>query len=307
MQVYLDGKFIALEDARLSVHDAAVQHGVGLFETMRAWNGTVFRLDAHMQRLCSSAVELGLAERLEPEPLVEVVRKTLDANELGDARVRLTVTGGDMSLLSSRPGGEGGRQRGQQASIVVVPAEPTVYPDEFFTAGVTVVIADPKANPFDPTAGHKTLNYWVRLQTLARAAAVQAGEALWFTVVNQLYGGAVSNAFLVKDEQIITPIARGEESEGDLPSPVLPGITRAAVIEIAEQMNLPVHRRVLSINDVLEADEIMLTNSSWLVLPVVQVEREKIGEGEPGPITQRLREALLMAVARECGLDEAGD
>ncbi|MEX2673143.1 MAG: aminotransferase class IV [Phycisphaeraceae bacterium] len=305
MKVYLDGQFIDAEDAKLSIFDAAVQHGVGLFETMHAYHGRVFQLDAHIARLVHSAGELGLTHRLKEKPLREAVEMTLTKNKLteGRQRLRLTVTGGDLAMLSAARAGKGAEA--QQPTICITPSEATVYPEGFFTEGVTVVIADPKANPFDPTAGHKTINYWVRLRSLMQAAQAGAAEALWFSVTNHLAGGAVSNALLVKDEQLYTPIARGEEVSGSLPSAVLPGVTRAAVLELAEELDLPVHRKMLTINDVLEADELMLTNTSWGILPVVRVEKETIGDGRLGKTTQQLYEALLKKIGRECAADDA--
>ncbi|MCG8512001.1 MAG: aminotransferase class IV, partial [Rhodospirillales bacterium] len=152
---------------------------------------------------------------------------------------------------------------------------------------------------FDPTAGHKTLSYWQRLRTLRQAASVGAGEAIWLNISNHLASGAISNAFLVKDGELNTPIARGEEPEGGLPAPVLPGITRAAVIELAERERIAVKKQMLSIEDLLEADEVFLTNSSWLMLPVTKVEQKVIGDGKVGPMTHMLREALLMTVQSE--------
>lgn len=305
MKVYLDGKLIDANRAKLSIQDAAIQHGVGLFETMRAYHGQVFRLNAHMNRLVASAGELGLTDRLEPGPLAEAVELTLARNELKESRIRLTLTGGDMNLLSGARAGGGskgkGRARRHRPSVVIVAGLPAHYPPAVYEQGVAVVIADPKANPFEPSAGHKTVSYWTRLRSLTVAAASGAGEALWFSVSNHLCGGAVSNAILVKGGQLLTPIARGEEPDGALRSPVLPGITRAAVLEIAERLNLPVHRKMLSINDVLEADELMLTNSSFGVMPVVRVEKERVGAGVVGPVTQQLRAELSAMIESECG------
>lgn len=297
MKVYLDGKLIDADDAKLSAFDAASQHGVGLFETMRAYNGKVFRLDEHIRRLITSAKELGLTDQLRADPLAEAVELTLKRNELADARVRLTVTGGDLSLLSAA---RAGKKPQVTPSILIHAAEPTVYPESQFTEGVTALIADPKANPFDPLSSHKTVNYWTRLQVLMRAAAAKAGEALWFTVTNHLCGGSVSNAFLVKGDQLYTPIVRGEEEPGALPSPVLPGVTRSAVLEIAEKLSVPVTRKMLTINDVLEADEVFLTNSSWLVLPVVKVEQKTIGSGKVGAVTTQMYHELAALIHAEC-------
>jgi len=297
MKAYLNGRMVPLEQASISAQDAGVQHGVGLFETMQAFNGQVFRLEPHVDRLVHSAAELGLATALRPRPLADVVEHTLSENKLAEARVRLTVTGGDLSLLGAA--NAGGKTAKHEPTILCVASAPTEYPPAFFDDGVPVILADPKLNPLDPMAGHKTLNYWMRLRVLAEAAGRGAGEALWFTVSNHLAGGSVSNIILVKDGQLLTPIARGEEVEAALPSPVLPGITRAAVIELAEDADLPVHRKMLSITDVLEADEIMLTNSSWQILPVVKVEKEPIGDGKPGPVTRDLRDKLLKLIEEE--------
>jgi branched-subunit amino acid aminotransferase/4-amino-4-deoxychorismate lyase len=295
MKAYVNGKFVDLSRARLAIHDAAVQHAVGLFETMQAFNGQIFRLDDHIDRIIRSAKQTGLTDRLRHEALAELTQRTVDENRLTEARVRLTVTGGDLSLLSAAR--SGGRRRRHNLGILCVASEPTSYPKAFFSDGVAVVVADPKANPFDPFAGHKTINYWARLQSLATAAAAEAGEALWLSVTNHLCSGAVSNVILIRDNQLLTPYARGEEAQGAIPSPVLPGITRAAVLELAEQLDLPVQRKMLTINDVLEADEVLLTNSSWQILPVVRVEKHHIGQGTPGPWTRRLREALLDSIA----------
>ena len=114
-------------------------------------------------------------------------------------------------------------------------------------------------------------------------------------VSNHLSGGCVSNLFVVRDGKLITPIARGEESgeQHALPSPVLPGITRARVLEVAKKMGVEVEVRMMSIDDLLDADEVFLTNSSWKVLPVVKVEAEVIGEGVPGVVTVGLRDGVL--------------
>lgn len=302
MLVWLNGKFIDRDAATVSVFDAGFQHAIGLFETMLARNGSVFRVDEHMQRLANSARELLLSDRLRIEPLADAVNLTVQRNNLREARVRLTVTGGNLNLLQGeRRDGSGGAV---DPTIVIVAQPPTQYPDHFFERGVLATIADGRVNPLDPMAGHKTLNYWPRIRALQDAAGKRAGEALWFSISNHLASGCVSNIFLVKDGSLLTPIARGEEqrvaaADGEgggglvLPAPVLPGITRAVILELAEGMDIACSVRMLDINDLLQADEVFLTNSSWGVLPVVGVEREKIRAGEVGPVTRRMREAWL--------------
>lgn len=286
--IMLNGELMDPGEARIGALDAAVQHAVGLFETMLATRGsggvTVHDLDAHLARLDRSARELRLSETLNLSALADDVRRAADASGLARARVRLTVTGGDLNLLrSDRP----------HAPTVLVVAQPAPeYPGAMFDQGVGVVIADARANPFNPAEGHKTVSYWWRLRELQQAAARGASEALVFSITNHAVGGCVSNVFAVSGDRLLTPIARSEEAQGGLPSPVLPGITRARVLELARTVGLSAERRMLTIDDLLHADELFLTNSSWAVLPVVAVERARIGSGEPGPRTGELLRAL---------------
>ena len=296
MDVYLNGQMVAIADARVSVEDAGFTHAVGLFETMSAVHGRAFRLGEHVRRLADSAKELGLARALDSESLAQAVKQTLEHNGLENARVRLTVTAGEVSLLKSSSSDEP-----PASTVLVVATEPVSYDAAYFGNGIMALIADQGANPFDGNAGHKTLSYWQRLRTLRQAAAVGAGEAIWLNIGNHLASGAVSNVFLVKDEILLTPIAHGEEVEGSLRAPVLPGVTRAAVMEIAERIGLGVERRMLDVNDLLDADEVFLTNSSWHVLPVTRVEKDPIHDGQVGPITRQLRKELLTLIDSECG------
>jgi branched-subunit amino acid aminotransferase/4-amino-4-deoxychorismate lyase len=296
MKVYLNGKIVDASEALISVEDAGFQHSVGLFETMLASHGKVFRLGQHLERLAKSAQELGLARQISIHPLAEIVNQTLEANNLTEARIRLTMTAGSMSLL--RPG-----TTEVQPTVLVVVSEPTRYDPAYFEKGVLVLVAPPGANPFDAMAGHKTLNYWPRLRTLRQAASAGAGEAIWLNVSNHLASGCVSNVFLIKDGTLFTPIARGEEVEGALPAPVLPGITRDVVLEIADDLDIPTQKKMLSVAELLDADEVFLTNSSWLILPVHAVEKKTIGEGIAGKTTRLLREKLLKRIEEEATED----
>lgn len=336
--VFLNGQFLTTDKAHVSAFDAGLQHGVGLFETMIAvveksggGRPRVVALWEHIERLKTSAIELGLVSTLHGDALAEAVERTAakEAQTSKDTerfRVRLTMTGGDMNMLGRRTGGGGAPDSTERTTndthepTLMIHAQPaTVYPEEMFEQGVRATIADLRVNPLDPMQGHKTLNYWARLRQLQLASARGAGEALVFQVTNHLAGGCVSNAFLVKDGALVTSIARGEEVEvgggaaetpddadrerqslaqgqmplraGVLPSPVLPGVVRRWVMDWAAGSDVPVVRRMISIDDVLGADEVFLTNSSWGVLPVVGVERERIGRGGVGATTQRLTQA----------------
>lgn len=322
--VFLNGTFTSAAEARVSAFDAAFQHGVGLFETMLAVRPSggsddpdsiqphVIHLHEHLARLANSARQLALTQTLRTAALAEAVERTAaaaakDHPAAQRLRIRLTITGGDLNLLSRTPADE------NSPTLLIVAQPATEYPDEMFVRGVTLAIADWKANPLDAFQGHKAVNYWPRLRELQIAAGKRAAEALVFQVTNHLAGGCVSNAFLVKDGALITPIARGEEDEAALehaapppeadqpgnrydppakgavlPSPVLPGVVRRWVLDWAMASGLEVRRRLVNINDVLNADEVFLTNSSWGVLPVAAVEARPIGAGRPGEVGEKL-------------------
>lgn len=331
--VFLNGRFCAADGAMVSAFDAGFQHGVGLFETMLAsvsgGEARVPFLGDHLDRLIESARALGLSEMLRRDPLGDAVVETAEraAREIGPGepvaggqnetrlRVRLTITGGDLNMLSKARGatganppasadasaGEGGvvESSGEHNPTLLIHAQrATAYPDAMFERGVLATLADLRVNPFNPLEGHKTLSYWARLRELQGAAGKRAGEALVFTITNHLAGGCVSNAMIVKDGVIHTPIARGEEEQEatrsggtgvPIPSPVLPGVTRKVVMRLATEIGIEVRRRMLTIHEILDADEVFLTNSSWGVLPVTRVESQAIASGEVGEVTRQVR------------------
>ena len=276
--VWLNGEFVAIDEARVSAFDAGFQHGVGVFETMRAAGGRVIDLEKHLARMAESVRILGLSDRMHVEPLAEAVTQTLQENEQDDARIRVTVTGGDLNMLR----GEGSTH---DPTILVTAQPPTEYPKELFHNGITVSVAEGRTNPADPFAGHKTLWYWPRLRELQIASGKGASEALFFTTRNLLASGAVSNVFIVHDDVLMTPPARGEEAEGDAPSAVLPGIVRSNVLNWAAEEGMQVQRAEIDVQRLLQASEVFLSNSSWGVLPVVHVEQSQIGDGTPGDFT----------------------
>lgn len=337
LTVFLNGRFVEPGQAGVPVMDAGLQHGVGLFETMVGFNASpgdgggaqVPLLEEHLARLDGSAQALGLTDRLQTGPLAEAVIATLSRSGLPAARLRLTITGGDLSLLArGGPGGVGtgagtGAGAGAGGPTVLIVAQPaTAYPPAMLERGVRVGIADTRVSPLDAFAAHKTLNYWWRLRELQHAGARGAAEALVFTAGNHVVGGCVSSVLMVKGGSIIVPIARGEETgAGDgatdaggggqsmrgesmrggaatLPSPVLPGVTRTWAIHSAEGLGVLTTRRMVTIHDVLGADELMLTNASWGVLPVTAVEAAAIGGGTVGPVTAGLLKAWAADMTR---------
>ena len=290
MKVWINGDFYDRDQAKASVFDAGFQHGVGLFETMQARGKHVFRLDDHLRRLHDSARELGLTERLQEQPLAEAVQRTVEENAFQkNFRIRLTLTGGDLNLLTK----DGVSQVDPTILIVAQPSTP--YPEDYFHNGVTVVVSDGRLNPLDPTSGHKTLDYWKNIRALQLAGTRGASESLWFSVTNHTACGSVSNIFLVRDGVLLTPLAHGEEPEGGLPLSCPSWHCSKNCHQAAESLGLSVKKEMLTIDDVHTADEIFLTNSGWNVLPVVQVEQHLVSSG-PGATTKMVMQAVNVLV-----------
>ncbi len=313
--IFVNGRFVDdAAQATLSALDAGVQHGVGLFETMLGVKGrvepVVLGLE-HVRRLIDSAAALGLSAGLREGALYEAVVETFRRSGLERARVRLTATGGGGGWLPRRReegGVEGVSGRRHDPTVVIVAEAAREYGAEVYGRGVVVGIAAARPSALAPHESHKTLNYWWRLSELSAAAARGVSEALVFDTAGRLVGGCVSNVFLVKGGELLTPRARGDAAEPGAgggggaggagePSATLPGITRQWVMHTAAGLGVLTRTGALTIDDVLGAEEVLATNSSWGVLPVVGVEAHGVGGGVVGPVGRELMRAWEREVA----------
>lgn len=281
--VYLDEGLVDSAEAQVSVHDAGLLHGVGLFETMRSYNGRVFRLGDHLDRLFSSAEVLGLTITQSRQEMTDAIAELLEANGLGDdARLRLTVTRGNTSNITD--------DTVPHSTMVITAAGLVGYPLELYRHGMMVIISDYKQNPADPIGGHKTINFFPRLIALQQAQQKKAGEALWFTTNNRLAEGCISNVFIVQDDMLLTP---------PLDTPVLGGITRKVVLELARKNKIECQERELVVKDLLSASEVILTNSIMELMPVCHIEAHKVGDEKPGAVYRKLHDLYKQAVKDE--------
>jgi len=283
-KVFLNDKIVAADKAAVPVTDSSYLYGIGLFETMRAVNGTVFRLADHLRRLNQSAEALGIVNQYADEQLTEAVARTLEANKLTDARLRVQISNGPIQIPKNSPSAKGEGASSQQVpsastNLLITAAPFSPYPAEYYEKGVRVTLSNYRQNAHDPFAGHKTTCYGPRLTALKDAHQKLAAETLWFTTENLLAEGSVSNVFLVKGGQLYTPPVQ---------TPVLPGIARKTVIELAEAADIPCHEQPLAIDDLLAADEVFLTNVIMEVLPVTAIEAHTVGTAKPGPVTTQL-------------------
>ncbi len=289
--IHINGQLVSYAEAArggIAPGDAGLLHGAGLFETMRAKNGRVFRLRQHLERLTASAAALSIPFALGEAELREMAGELLDANELAlegtEARLRLTITRGDLHAATED-------DPVPPVTLIFSAAPFLAYPPELYEKGMAVIISACKQNPENPLTGHKSTSYFDRLLALREAQQMKAGEALWFTVhSNYLAEGSISNVFIVDKEGILAtpPVFVPEKVNQRL---CLPGITRQAVMELATTAGILPHERLLTIHDVLSAREVFLTNAIMGVMPVTQIEKHEVGEGKPGALTGQLAAA----------------
>ncbi len=284
--VYMNGAFVPRDEASVSITDGGWLHGAGLFETIRAEYGRIFRLRQHLERLRNSAAALLRPIERADLPGDDVFAELLERNGQSKARLRLTVTAAGML---DRPAT--GSDDIYPLNIALTATELDGYPDSMYANGIHVVVCDFRQAKSDPLAGHKTTAYLPRLLGLRQAQQAQCPETLWFNVHNQLAEGSISNVFLVSGGTIKTP---------PLDTPVLPGIARAVVIELARAAKIPLQETPLTLDDLFSADEVFLTNVIMQVMPVIRVEKHDVRDSKVGPVAKKMREAFHELVRKEC-------
>jgi branched-chain amino acid aminotransferase len=282
MKIFLNNTIFDDDHAFVSARDSGFLYGAGLFETMRSRNSVVFALDDHLDRLFNSAKVLGIPHTYQRDYIAAAIVQTLKANELSDARIRLTLTGGPTGMPAEK-------QKGTLV-ITATPFEP--YAAEYYEKGALAVLCQFRQNTADPICGHKTCNYLSRLLALDGARQRGAAESLWFTTDNLLAEGCVSNVFIVKDSKVFTPL---------LSTPVLPGVARRHVLQIAAENAIEIIEKDLVINDLLGADEVFITNTLMQILPIAAVEAHVVGDGKVGTITTKLTNAFTNHFNIVCG------
>jgi branched-chain amino acid aminotransferase len=268
-KVFLNDKLVNIEEARIPAGDGGFLYGAGLFETLRSQNGMVFRLNDHLDRLLNSAKALSITHSFSKDYLTDAVGDVLEANKLTDARLRLTLSTGAISQSQDKP----------EATLFITATNLQPYPQEYYSKGVLVVLATTRQNTSDITCGHKTTSYLSRMLELKQAHTKRAAEALWFTTDGRLAEGCISNVFLVKESRLFTPA---------LTTPVLPGIARKTVCESAIANKFELVEKKLSIDDLLSADEVFITNVIMQIIPVTGIEKHTVGDGKPGAMTGKI-------------------
>ena len=272
--IYLNGQLVPRSEARLSPFDHGFLYGYGLFETMRAYNGRIFRLDSHLTRLRCSAESIGLTHNIlttdgGKQSLKAACVAILEANKLKDARIRLTVSAGEGDMTPDP-------STCSSPTVLITARNLDPLPPEKYETGFKATVSFLRRNSQSPLSRLKSTCYMENI--LARMAAKTAGcdEALFLNEQGYLAEGSSTNVFLVRHGELITPCFE---------SGVLPGITRDAVLEIARTSNIKTTERWVQLNELIEAQEAFVTNSILELIPLVSVEGRAIGSGKPGKLT----------------------
>ncbi len=280
--IWHDGQILHPEDARCSCLDRGRLYGDGLFETMRAYHGKIFRLQAHLERMIAGAEQLYLQLPMAIEELRDAVREPLAASGLPDAYVRLTVTRG--------VGGRPSQLDASTASVTIWVRPFSGYPPELHQKGMSAVLAQARRNEHSSLSNLKTLNYLDNLLARAAAQRVGADEAIFLNTSGQLAEASASNLFIVADGGVLTP---------PIEAGVLPGITRACVLELCAAEGIPFTEAPLEVDELRGTAEAFLTGSIMGIMPLTSFAGKAIGSGQPGEITRQLQQAYRDLVDEE--------
>ena len=283
-QYHVNGSLVPADEATVSVDDRGFRYGDGAFETLRAYGGSVFEAEAHFDRLERTCSALGLDHGLTREDLSSRISETLAANDLEDAYVRLSITRGvQPGKLTPQPTVE---------PTVVIWAKPLprggLEGTPVWEGAATLQTVKTRRIPDAALpAGAKTHNYLNGI--LTREELYDADEAIVRDLEGYVAEGATSNIFFVDDAGLHTPTLEGS---------VLPGITRAIVLELAEEASIPVNEGWYELEEVRGADEVFLTNTTWELRPVERV--DGLACEAPGPVTALLSRLFAERVERQC-------
>jgi branched-chain amino acid aminotransferase len=284
-KIYIDGKFYSEANAKVSVFDHGLLYGDGIFEGIRFYNGRVFRLEEHLERLWDSARSICLEIPMTQEGMTEALLETIRHNHLHDGYIRLLVTRG-IGNLGLNP------EQCKNPSVIIIVAKIALYHEEFYQKGLSIVTcATRRSNPASLNPAVKSLNYLNNVMARIEANLAGADEALMLNDAGNVAECTADNVFIIKRDQIFTP---------PITAGALRGITRSIVFEIAAEFGLSVAEADFTRHDVFVADECFLTGTAAEIVPVVKADGRLIGNGKPGPITKRII-ARFREMTRETG------
>jgi branched-chain amino acid aminotransferase len=284
-KIYIDGKFYPEASARVSVLDHGLLYGDGIFEGIRFYNGRVFRLEEHLDRLWDSARSICLEIPMTMGEMTEAVLETIRQNHLRDGYIRLLVTRG-VGNLGLNP------VQCKHPSVIIIAATIALYHENIYRKGLTIVTcATRRTSPAALNPAVKSLNYLNNVMARIEANLAGADEALMLNDAGLVAECTADNVFIIKRGQIFTP---------PITAGALRGITRSIVFEIAAELGIKIMEADITRHDVFIADECFLTGTAAEIVPVAKADGRLIGNGKPGPITVRTI-ARFHAMTHETG------
>ncbi len=273
MKIFIDGRYYDERSAKISVFDHGLLYGDGVFEGIRAYNGRVFKLKEHIDRLFCSAKSILLTMPMSHAEIMRAVVETCRRNKVRDGYIRLVVTRG-VGTLGLNP------NRCKRGSVIIIAGKIQLYPPELYERGMEIVTVPTTRNLHNAVnPAIKSLNYLNNI--LAKIEANNAGceEAIMLNSEGFVSECTGDNLFIIKDGQLFTP---------PLSAGALYGITRSVVMEIAGESCYRVAEPNLTRHDLFNADECFLTGTGAEIVPIVKIDGRVIGDGRPGVITQKL-------------------
>jgi branched-chain amino acid aminotransferase len=277
LKIWLDGKLVDKENAKISVYDHGLLYGDGVFEGIRVYSGKIFECEAHLDRLWASARAIRLNIPISRDEFRAAMELTVKTNNFTDCYIRAVVTRG-VGYLGISPA------NCAKPSVFVIADTITMYPKEMYEKGMAIITASVIRNHQNALSPRiKSLNYLNNI--LAKIEAIDAGvpEAIMLNHEGNVAECTGDNIFIVRDGQIQTPTT----ADG-----ILEGITRKCVIGLCARLGVPCVEKSLQRHDLYIADECFLTGSAAEVVPVTKIDGRPIGDGQPGPMTRKLMEAF---------------
>ncbi|MEM3581014.1 MAG: branched-chain-amino-acid transaminase [Candidatus Bathyarchaeia archaeon] len=279
--VYIDGEYYPKSQAKISVYDHGLLYGDGVFEGIRAYNGVVFKLKEHIDRLYRSAHAIMLQIPITKEEMINIVLETLRKNNLKDAYIRLVVTRG-VGDLGLDP------RKCSKPTIIVITDTIALHKSEAKEKGITAMLTWVKRDPVDATSHEiKSLNYLNSILAKIEANINGVDEAICLDKNGFICEGVAENIFIVKNGRIYTPPSY---------TGALPGITAETVKELAKNLEYEVIEKNITPYELFTADEVFFTGTAAEIIPVREINKRQIGDGKPGPVTKRLMEEFTKIV-----------
>lgn len=273
-KVYINGKFFAPNEAMVSVFDHGLLYGDGVFEGLRIYNGKIFRLEQHIDRLYDSAKAICLKIPMTTAEITEACLETVKQSEFTDGYIRLVVTRGAGTLGL-------GPERTENPQVIIIVDKIKLYPQEFYDNGLAIITAATIRNhPAALSPRIKSLNYLNNIMAKIEASNAGCLEALMLNHKGEVSECTADNIFIVRDGNLLTP---------PTDAGILEGVTRDVVLELARAVGIPTFEKTLTRHDIYVADECFMTGTAAEVIGVVKVDDREIGDGKPGPITRKLK------------------